>query len=133
MTGNSFPRLGRASPIPGAGPATNFRVSRNEKHNPKNEKQNNENLKPEPEHLKLQDQKLKALCYGVFFLVGTGLLVGIAISIGVLAPATSSFRTGSLIFSAFFTRAAACQICASVSRSLNAGIPDSRMPFSTFQ
>src|SRR6266481_3950395 len=68
-----------------------------------------------------------------FFLGFVGGFSGIAISIGVLAPAASSFFTDSGILSAFFTRTITCQICFSVSCPLNAGIPDNRIPFSTFQ
>src|SRR5260370_4548862 len=71
-----------------------------------------------------------------FRLLGSGdtcLLDVIAVSMGVLAFAARSFFTDSGILSAFFTRTLTCQICFSVNRSLNAGIPDIRIPFSPFQ
>ena len=69
----------------------------------------------------------------IHFFFGAGLLEGMAISIGVLAPAVSSFFTPSEILSAFFTSTVTCQICISVKASLNPGIPVIRMPFSAFQ
>jgi hypothetical protein len=69
----------------------------------------------------------------IYFFLAAGLLDGMAISIGVLAPAESSFLTGSIILSAFFTSTVTCQICVSVNASLNPGMPVNRMPFSVFQ
>src|SRR2546428_397773 len=56
-----------------------------------------------------------------------------AMDMGVELPAKSSFFTASEILSAFLTSTLTCQICVSVSWPLNPGIPDIRMPFSTFQ
>ena len=119
---SSFPKKGRASRIPVPAPATKFRgtglwawyfLSCAAPANA---------LKPWTRSTKSN-----------YFFFAAGALSGIAMDIGVDVPAASSCFTDSEILSAFFTNTATCQICVSVNCPLNPGIPDKRMPFSTFQ